>query len=125
MPIPIQITYRGLPSSEAIEQNVHKRAARLERFRPGITACHVTIEVPHHHHQRGNHYRVQVELGLPGGPLVVTRGNADNQAYEDVYLVIRDAFSAALRRLEERRGRPLTQRRVREAAPIEEARRSS
>lgn len=119
MTIPIQITYRGLPSSEAIEQNIHNRAARLERSHPGITACHVTVEQPHHHHHQGNHYRVHVDLHVPGGNLSVTRGDTDNHAYEDVYLVIRDAFNAALRRLEERLGRPRAQRRVQAAAPSE------
>jgi ribosome-associated translation inhibitor RaiA len=107
---PVQITYRGLPHSEALDQSIQERALRLERAQPDITACHVTVELPHHHHQRGNHYRVQIFLALPRANLVVSRGDTANPAYEDVHVVIRDAFNAALRRLEER-GRRLRDKR--------------
>jgi ribosomal subunit interface protein len=117
MQTPIQITYRGLSPSDAIEQNIQKRAARLERFRPGITACHVTVELPHQHHHQGNLYRVHVDLHVPGGGLVVTRGDTANPAYEDAHVVIRDAFDAAERRLEERQQR--TRHRTRDADQVD------
>jgi hypothetical protein len=119
MHTPLQITYRGLPHSEAVDQNIQKRAERLARAHPGITACHVTVELPHQHHQRGNHYRVQVFLAVPGANLVVSRGDTVNPAYEDVHIVIRDVFNAALRRLEERLRRPRAQRGARVAAAID------
>lgn len=112
----IQITYRGLPHSDALDDNIQKRVGRLERAHPGITACHVTVEVPHQHRQHGNHYRVRLFVALPGANLVVSRGDTDNQAYEDVYIVIRDVFDAALRRLEERPRKP---RRAREGTAVD------
>jgi ribosome-associated translation inhibitor RaiA len=111
MRTPTQITYRGLQPSDSIDHNIQRRAEHLASFRPGVSGCHVTVELPHQHHHQGNHYRVQVELSVPGGPLVVTRGDTANPAYEDVHVVIRDAFDAALRRLEERRQKARAQRR--------------
>jgi ribosome-associated translation inhibitor RaiA len=102
MRTPIQITYRGLSSSPALEENLNRRAQRLQRLHPSITGCHVTIELPHHHHHRGNHYRVQVELALPGGSIIATRGDTPKQGYEDAHVVIRDAFIAVTRQLTER-----------------------
>lgn len=114
----LQITYRGLPNSEALDENIQKRAQRLARAHPGITACHVTVEQPHQHHQRGNHFRVQILLAVPGAHVVVSRGDTVNPAYEDVYIVIRDAFNAALRQLEERARRPRSQRGARAASAL-------
>jgi ribosome-associated translation inhibitor RaiA len=112
MHTPIQITYRGLPHSDAVDQNIQKRAQHLERIHPRISACHVTVELPHQHRHQGNHFRVQIDLHVPGGSLVVTRGDTVNPAYEDVHAVIRDAFSAALGMLEERHERARAQRRA-------------
>jgi ribosome-associated translation inhibitor RaiA len=111
MQTPIQITYRGLPHSDAVEQSIQRRALHIERIHPGITACHVTVELPHQDQHQGNHYRVQVDVRVPGGRVAVTRGDTVNPAYENVYAVIRDAFNAARRRLDERHERPLTRRR--------------
>lgn len=101
MRLPLQITYRGLEPSEFIDQNVEKRVERLEHFYPNITSCHVTIELPHQHHQRGNRYRVQVDVAVPGASVVSTQG-AEDPAHEDAYVAIRDAFNAATRQLEDR-----------------------
>jgi ribosome-associated translation inhibitor RaiA len=116
MQTPVQITYRNLPHSDAVDESIQKRAVRLARTHTGITACHVTVEQPHQHHQHGNHYRVQIFLAVPGTNLVVSRGDTVNPAYEDIHIVIRDAFNAAQRRLSERAERPRAQRRVRGAS---------
>lgn len=108
MTIPLQVTFRGLDASPAVQENIQKRAQRLERFDPGVRACLVTIEQPHHSHQQGNHFRVQIELVVAGTNIVVTRGSHENPAHEDVYIVIRDAFNAAVRRMQDRVRRPRT-----------------
>jgi hypothetical protein len=54
---------------------------------------------------------VHVELSVPGGSLVVTRGNDENRSHEDLHVVVRDAFNASVRRLEDRLRRPRGQRR--------------
>lgn len=89
---------------------VLKHAERLRRFHPGVIDCHVTIELPHQHHHQGNHYRVHVELSVPGGSLTVTRGNGENRSHEDLHVVLREAFQATVRRLEDRLRKPRAQR---------------
>ena len=112
---PLQITFRGIDPSPFIEARVRELATRLDRFANRITSCHVTIELPHQHHHQGNHYRVQVELALPGGSVVATRGDTPNQSYEDAHVAIRDTFIAAARQLEERTDRPRALRRTGES----------
>lgn len=99
---PLQITFRGMEPSTFVEARVHELAARLERFEDRITSCHVTIQAPHQHHRNGQLYEVTIRLGLPGGEIVVDHEGSQNQARVDVYVAVRDAFDAALRRLEAR-----------------------
>ena len=104
----IEVTFRDIERSEAVEQRVRERVERLSRLSDRITSCHVVIQAPHRHHHKGVLYDVRIHVHVPGHEIVVDRGGSDNHAYEDVYVVIRDAFDAAERKMEEQ------QRKVRE-----------
>jgi ribosomal subunit interface protein len=101
MEIPVQITFRGIDRSPAIEEYVHQRATKLETFFERIVGCHVTLEAPHQHHQHGRHYRVLVDLTVPGAELVVGRTPDEGSLHEDVYAAIDDAFDDAGRVLQD------------------------
>lgn len=108
MQLPPQITFRGIPHSDAVETELRERIAKLEEFYPRIMSCRVVVEAKHHHHHQGNLYHVRVELGVPGREILASHERHDMHQHEDVYVVIRDAFDAAKRQLEdyarERRG---------------------
>lgn len=97
----LQITFRGITTSEAIESYVRSRAEKLERFSERITGCHVMIETPHRHKRHGHHHRVRIDLVVPGNELVVTRDPAERKNNEDVYASIDAAFDDAQRLLED------------------------
>jgi ribosome-associated translation inhibitor RaiA len=97
---PLQITVRGMETSQAVEERIRERVTSLERLSDRITSCHVTLEAPHHHHQQGNLYEVHVDLHLPDKQLVFGRTRHRDQAHEDVYIAIRDTFTAAERGVE-------------------------
>ena len=109
MATPIQINFRNLEHSPAIEASARKYAEKLTQQNADITSCRVTIESPHKHHDKGKLYHVVVDVRVPGKDLVVSRMPDDQHAHEDVYVAIRDAFDAARRRIREytkmRRGR--------------------
>jgi ribosomal subunit interface protein len=99
MEIPLQITFRNLVPSPAVETRIREKAKRLERFHERITGCRVVVEAPHRQHQQGMLYRVAIDLTVPGAELVINREAGDNHAHEDIYIAIRDAFDALQRRL--------------------------
>ncbi len=101
MPIPLQITFRNLDPSAAVEKAVRRRAERLERFSDRITGCRVTIEAPHKHRHKGKLYDVRIDIRTPKEEIAVTHAGLQNHAHEDVYVAIRDAFAAAVRILED------------------------
>ncbi len=98
---PLQITYRNVEPSPAIEADIRDRAAKLERYSEDIIGCRVVVESPHGSHNKGNHYRVLVDLTIPGEELVAGRYPTEHDEHEDLYVAIRDAFNAVTRELKE------------------------
>ncbi|MEE8594138.1 MAG: HPF/RaiA family ribosome-associated protein [Candidatus Bipolaricaulota bacterium] len=101
MQIPLEISFEGFDRSDALEQNIRDRAAKIERFYQHIVGCHVVVEAPHRHHHKGNLYSVRIEITVPDGELIVNRNPQEHHSHEDVYVAIRDAFKAARRQLED------------------------
>lgn len=100
MQVPLEISFKGMDRSEAVEARVREKAAWLENFHERIMSCRVVVEAPHRHQHKGRIYTVRVDLTVPGAELVVNRDPGANHAHEDVYVAIRDAFDAAKRQLE-------------------------
>lgn len=104
MTFPIQITFRGMEASAGMEDAIRTKAQDLGKYFDRIVRCDVTVEAPSGHHRQGS-YHVRVELGVPGPDIVASRGPGDDNAYEDAYLAIRDAFRAAREELKSYVGR--------------------
>ena len=99
---PIQVVFRNMDRSEKIEQMVHERAKKLDRIFDRIVKLRVTVEIPHKHHKQGNKYQVSVDLTVPEKDIVVTRDtNGSKTTPESVYTVIKEAFDATRRQLED------------------------
>ncbi len=102
MQVPLEITFHNMDSSEFIEAKVRERVDKLERFASGrLIRCSVAVEAPDKGHHRQNLYHVRIEMSVPGKELVVSRDPGQTDAHRDVYVAIRDAFSAAERQLAE------------------------
>jgi ribosome-associated translation inhibitor RaiA len=90
-----------LPPSEAVEAAVREKAAKLDEFCDDIMSCRVMVESPHRHHHTGKLYHLRIDLTVPGDEIVIKRDPSEDATHEDVYVVIRDAFDAAKRQLED------------------------
>jgi ribosome-associated translation inhibitor RaiA len=103
--------------SPAVAERVQTEADKLNKYFDRITSCRVMIEAPHRHHRRGEAFHVRIELGVPGKELVTTHEpgvhhSADESGglqkrhepealHKDVYVAIRDAFTAMRRQLQD------------------------
>jgi ribosomal subunit interface protein len=96
MQVPLQITYHGIPRSDALDTRIRDKAAKLEEFYPRITSCRIVVEERHRHHHQGSQFTVSIDLRVPGHEVFVGRDH-----HEDVYVAVRDAFDAAARKLED------------------------
>jgi len=99
--IPLQITWRDMDKSEAVETSVREHVQKLDHICDHINSCRVVIEAPHHHKNKGNIFHISIDITAPGKEIAVTRDPSKHQAHEDMYVAIRDAFNTARRQLQE------------------------
>lgn len=93
---PLQVVFRDMPSSEAVETHIREKAEKLQSFYPHIIGCKATVEIVGKHKHQGQLFNVRLDISVPGNELVVNRDR-----HEDIYVSLRDAFDAAKRQLEE------------------------
>ncbi len=96
---PVQITYRGMDRTEAVESHIREHIAKLERYYDHIIYCNVVVEAPPGQQHHGQLYDVRIELAIPGEEIVVSHQGPKNKAHRDFYVAVRDAFEAARRQL--------------------------
>jgi ribosomal subunit interface protein len=101
MAIPIQVTFRDMTHSDAVEKYIHERAEKLETFSARITSCNVAVEAPHKHQHTGRHFRIRIDLLVPGGEVVVSHAPDEESTNEDAYAAIDEAFDRVGRQLED------------------------
>ena len=97
----LQVHFRNMDHSEALEDDIRARAMKLEQFFDKIISCHVTVEAPHKHQSKGIIYHVRIAMTVPGRELAINRDHSENQAHEDPYVAVRDAFDSARRLLQD------------------------
>lgn len=96
MQIPLQITVRDVPRSDAVEEHIRQKVEKLDEFYNHIISCRVVVEAPHRHKHQGRQYTLRIDIGVPGHEIVVNRDH-----HEDIYVALRDGFDAAKRQLDE------------------------
>ena len=117
MTLPLDIRFRNLRPSPLVEDDIRRRAAKLHTLCDAMTSCHVLVEVPHRHHEKGNRFHVRIDIAVPGTEIAVTRESNLNASASDeeawakalevdamrtnLQLVVREAFDVAKRRVEE------------------------
>lgn len=99
---PLQITFKGMDTSPALEALIRERVERLETLFPRLIGCRVVVEVPH----RGSEtakvpIAVAVEADVPGRGIVVGKDEEDRrEAKEDHTAALNNAFAAVERQLD-------------------------
>jgi cold shock CspA family protein len=101
MILPLQITFRHMEPSAALEARIRKLAARCERFSGHIVGCRVVIEPLSHHARQGALYDIRMDITLPDEEIAIRHAHPADHAHEDPYVTLRDAFRAVRRRLED------------------------
>jgi cold shock CspA family protein/ribosome-associated translation inhibitor RaiA len=101
MQTPLQITFRHMAPTPALEARIRARVVELEQFFDRIVACHVTVEAQNRRLQQGTLFTIRIDLTLPGRELVAGRDAGQSHAYEDAHVAVRDAFDALRRQIED------------------------
>ena len=101
MDTPLEIHFHGIDKSEAVESRVREKVAKLAKHFDRMTSCRVVLEAPHRSPQKPKVYQIKIEIGVPGRkPIVVCHEREGSHASEELGLALRDAFEAALRKVD-------------------------
>lgn len=103
MQMPLRISYHHCEPSESLNALIKEKAAELEHFYPRIISCRVVVERPGYHHRQGKgaHFRVRIEVSVPGELLVVGRDPEPRKENEDAFVAANEAFHAMRRQLQD------------------------
>lgn len=101
MSTPVEITFHGIEKSDAVEQRVREKVAKLEKHFGRMTSCRVVVDAPQRNVAKPKVYQLKIEVGVPKRrPIVVRLERVGSHASEELNLAIRDAFDAALRKID-------------------------
>lgn len=96
----LQVHFRDMEPSEAVQTVVQEKFDKLYKHFPRILHCEVLLEAPHQHQHKGGIYHVHITVKIAQSEVVVSREPEKNHAHEDAYIAIRDAFAAAEKQLQ-------------------------
>lgn len=100
MDIPLEIAWRNVEKSDALEARIRERVDKLHRYFNRINSCRIVVEVPHRSQYHAKAFHLRIEVRVPEHELVVSNDPGDQKAHFDPNIAIRDAFDAMDRRLE-------------------------
>lgn len=102
MKVGLEVTYRDVEKTAAIDSLIQEKIAKLERLCDYINSCHIAIEKAHDRPKSGSPYRVRIDLTLPPSHELVADSNpSDTNQHVELDTVIRDAFSKMERQLKQ------------------------
>jgi putative sigma-54 modulation protein len=97
----VEVHFHGIEKSEAVEQRVRDKVAKLQSHFERMTSCRVGIEATQRSPQKPKVYQIKIEIGIPRRKhIVVSHERIGSHANEELGLAIRDAFEAALRKVD-------------------------
>jgi hypothetical protein len=67
MKVGLEISYRDVEKSDAIETLIHEKVAKLEKLCDYISSCHIAVEKIHDRPSHGSPYRVRIDMTVPPG----------------------------------------------------------
>ena len=101
MDTPVEVHFHGIEKSEAIEQRVREKVGKLARHFSRMTSCRVVLDAPHRNPQKPKVFLIKIEIGVPSRrPIVVSHEREGSHASDELLLALRDAFEAALRKVD-------------------------
>lgn len=103
MAVPLEINLRGVgPHDDAFKAEIERQAEKLGKLYANIMNLRVVVDTPPRHKRSGRTHKVSIEVLLPQKKkLIANREHRESGAHEELTYVIREAFDAARRQLEQ------------------------
>jgi ribosome-associated translation inhibitor RaiA len=101
MNAPVEVHFHGIQKSDAVEQRVRDKVAKLEKLSGRMTSCRVVLEATQRSALKPKVYCIKIEIGVPRQRSIVIRHErVGSHASEELTLALREAFEVASRKLD-------------------------
>jgi ribosome-associated translation inhibitor RaiA len=110
----LQITYRNVQHSDALENIVSDRFQTLQSQHPSLSMCRVVIEKMHQHHQHPRHYHVRLTAYINGKPLLVGNPHSKAHTNENPYAAVISSFDALDKQVEKAKAKYQSRKRAKD-----------
>ena len=101
MEVPLELAFKDVQRTEAIDEFIQEKLERLERVCDYIVSCRLTVVKPQRHQQMGSPYRARLVVRVPPGhEIVAKRESSAGDMHEQLITVLNDVFEAARRQLQ-------------------------
>jgi ribosome-associated translation inhibitor RaiA len=95
MQVPLNIVFRHMEKSDAVEERIIQKLDKLEDSYGEIISCNVVIEQVNKNQNQGRLFNIRINLNLPKKEIVIT-----HQKDEDLFVVVRDALNSLTHKIE-------------------------
>jgi ribosome-associated translation inhibitor RaiA len=95
---PLEVVFRDMVPLPSLEPEIRRRAAKLEQWGDELISCRVVVHATGDRHHQGHEYRATIDVHVPDDELAVSHHHRG----DDGQVVVRAAFDAMDRLLEER-----------------------
>jgi cold shock CspA family protein/ribosome-associated translation inhibitor RaiA len=95
----LDIIFRNMDKSEALENMIREKAAKMEQFFPHIIDARVICEMPHWSQVHAQDFHMTIEVNVPGNKLVVSRDPGKEERHKHAEGVVKDSFEAMYKQL--------------------------
>ena len=102
MELPLEITWRGVEKSAAMEDHIRQKVQKLERYCDHINSCRIALEEQNHLESGGGKYAVRIDLTVrPGHEIAVRKDFRSTNQNDDLNAILAKSFHAAEQQLKE------------------------
>ncbi len=101
MDVPLEIVLKNVKNKSEIEAVVYEKIEKLEKVCDHITSCHVLVEQNPTHQHATFSYHIRVDVKLPPHHEIVVKRDSGRNVHEDLGAVLREAFIAVRRQVEQ------------------------
>lgn len=108
MECPLEIVFRNITDSRALESFINQESERLEKFFHRIISSRIMVEKLQKAALPSGLYKIRIDINIPKRHAIIIKKEAKIIAsYEKLCILIKAAFKAAIRELEKIKEREL------------------
>ena len=114
--VPVSVVFRNTETSDAVQADAMRFAAKLSRKYSRIKSCKVVVEAPRRRNLKVRSFGVSLEVALTGRTVTTKSASDGKHVHQDAHMAMRSAFAAIERQIGDHSSRKTTAGRAKRAA---------